>query len=1209
MKPIPIGLDLHTYRGMTYDDMKHMAGGGHTNGMILFDGMTRGMNKERSAADLGLSCIPHEHHAKMSQKRTFAEYSHHMRGISPPGNGLDCHRTWELIFLGVVPIVKKGILDALYSKLPHGTVQIVRDWKDACDNWTLTVPDAHVLDMRWWIPLNIHVSAKLPAKPAQVQILRHAGWKSTDTFGTVNIHIAIPIHERFGYAQTALRSIRESGETHVHIYGHQSAEEMSHIIPSGLNYTLLDVGSTHDVNQHSRDILKDFLKSNKDYLFFLDSDLVVVPTWRSVLNRLHAVHDDIVSLYNSAFHKLSRCDGGICWKKSVGNAGVVMSRTFVTDLITHSKGLFDWDYVGKRGSKQFVVPYWSAVEHIGHFGAWNNNCKRNKVEHAVRFALDEVSPWVRGRIKAFTKDCIKSHVLAPSWTIGYTTRDIRRSNNAIRIANITGGKTVKTMTAQQCRLFLDTHGIRWTGKRKFLIGKLLHWCNVLQWLRSCFGRCILVQDDTILRENDIDMIRTVAQAPLQAALTTMTTDCTECVMITNMVHAKKLLDSVRSTGVYHPTDWQLKNRVLARGIGKRHAGWPSMILSQGMSTWDTFGVVSAKPAQVQMAAEWNSTVYVLTRRDAFKRRALIRSTWAKGHDVVFMVGRACEIPPSKRRKWTCELKLGLTLDRSWREEEIDKRIDSESDVVRLPMVDVYRALPRKVQASLGWLLKHRPGSKWFHKADDDMFVNVDALNKLVGTHDERENIVLGSIQKGWKVGRQPGKWQELKYKAKTWPPFPLGCAGHTVTRRVAEYVQGMTEMYQGEDVCMGIWLKGVARFVNSDKYRNDRKCPSEAVSVGHDLTDSDLKRCARVIMQMAKPTAKLTEAAHCSHYSGSQVMWGAFSDMVSTLNSLHAPYTIFGGTVLNWYRSCTLGSSDIDFALDWFWMNSNLDELHRTLRKRGWSSGNTFATPSAIGYEEAWHYQGVKIDLFSLVPVGDTHRHIWGLTTQGHTHRCTSTAQKREEQWNGIKIWVPYPVETFLSRQYGSTWRHPDPTYTWNISPFNTANGQQRCVKVQTCCLSTSKRCTWTSTIPECEKQNLLLLLRVAAKQLASVRWYITAGTLLGAVRNKSHIPDETDINIAVHESDWGRLASIDELHTTSYPYRLFLSRANRVHINFWKVIIKGDMAYEHGIALPVSLLFPTKVCEYEHNFYPCPRNSRKWVEMQNVSRGGVDIL
>jgi hypothetical protein len=28
--------------------------------------------------------------------------------ISPPGNGIDCHRTWEAMFLGAIPIVKKS---------------------------------------------------------------------------------------------------------------------------------------------------------------------------------------------------------------------------------------------------------------------------------------------------------------------------------------------------------------------------------------------------------------------------------------------------------------------------------------------------------------------------------------------------------------------------------------------------------------------------------------------------------------------------------------------------------------------------------------------------------------------------------------------------------------------------------------------------------------------------------------------------------------------------------------------------------------------------------------------------------------------------------------------------------------------------------------------------------------------------------------------
>jgi len=656
-----------------------------------------------------------------------------------------------------------------------------------------------------------------------------------------------------------------------------------------MTYELHNLSSVHDVDEHSRGILRVFLESDDDYLLFFDSDLVILPGWRETLRRLLREGDtDIVSLYDSAFHRGRTGGSFLRRKQTIGNAGSVMSRDFAKDLSEHSSGSFDWDYVKKRGRKGFVVPTESVVDHFGHFGTWNHDCSRSKVEHARRFDVSKLSAWVKHRFNLFTVHCLDSEdTTMPVWfTVVTGAGDPRRLRNAKKISAMTSGDLVDSMSDRECRVFLGNLGdlgvtvhARWpvhlgetppvtqeTGTNEFLAGKIRHWCSVLRWFRTCVGRrgsCVLIQDDTLLRPEDIPKIIKVAEAPLIAPLTTMTTACTECVMITDSEHAGDLLRSVTTAGLYGPTDWQLLDRVHAMGIGKRHAGWPSVIRNSKKVTWDEFGRGGAVRV---VAAERNLTVYVLTRRDAFKRRALIRSTWAKGHDVVFMVGRACDIPPSKRRKWTCELKLGLASDRSWREKAIDKRIDSESDVVRLPMVDVYRALPRKVQASLGWLLKHRPGSKWFHKADDDMFVNVDALKKLVGTHDERENIVLGSIQTGWKVGRQPGKWQELKYKPKTWPPFPLGSAGHTVTRGVAEYVQGMTEMYQGEDVCMGIWLKGVARFVHSDKYRNDRKCPAEAVSVGHDLTDSDIERCAG-IMEMGWDTKLTSKPTHNRYYA------------------------------------------------------------------------------------------------------------------------------------------------------------------------------------------------------------------------------------------------------------------------------------------------------------------------------------------------------
>ena len=47
--------------------------------------------------------------------------------ISPHGNGLDCHRTWEALLLGCIPIVRSSKLDSLYDELP---VLIVKNWSD-----------------------------------------------------------------------------------------------------------------------------------------------------------------------------------------------------------------------------------------------------------------------------------------------------------------------------------------------------------------------------------------------------------------------------------------------------------------------------------------------------------------------------------------------------------------------------------------------------------------------------------------------------------------------------------------------------------------------------------------------------------------------------------------------------------------------------------------------------------------------------------------------------------------------------------------------------------------------------------------------------------------------------------------------------------------------------------------------------------------------
>ncbi len=64
--------------------------------------------------------------------------------LSPHGAGLDCHRTWEALLLGCIPIVKAAKLNAdLFSELP---VIIVNDWREI--NPSLLVESAQQLSQQ-----------------------------------------------------------------------------------------------------------------------------------------------------------------------------------------------------------------------------------------------------------------------------------------------------------------------------------------------------------------------------------------------------------------------------------------------------------------------------------------------------------------------------------------------------------------------------------------------------------------------------------------------------------------------------------------------------------------------------------------------------------------------------------------------------------------------------------------------------------------------------------------------------------------------------------------------------------------------------------------------------------------------------------------------------------------------------------------------------
>ena len=67
---------------------------------------------------------------RVDRDTTWRNQSKYAFVISPHGNGLDCHRTWEALCLGCIPIVRTSPLDSLYEGLP---VYIVNDWSDVTE--------------------------------------------------------------------------------------------------------------------------------------------------------------------------------------------------------------------------------------------------------------------------------------------------------------------------------------------------------------------------------------------------------------------------------------------------------------------------------------------------------------------------------------------------------------------------------------------------------------------------------------------------------------------------------------------------------------------------------------------------------------------------------------------------------------------------------------------------------------------------------------------------------------------------------------------------------------------------------------------------------------------------------------------------------------------------------------------------------------------
>ena len=145
LSPLPIGLDLHTPRGARSPRalLRRLANlrADRTEAVdqppVAFTDLSVcPASEERIAAVRTLRDCPHVtmQRRRVSQQQIWKRYAAFPFVLSAPGHGLDCHRTWEALYLGSIVVTRRSPLDSLFAGLP---VVLVDSWDEVLDESNL----------------------------------------------------------------------------------------------------------------------------------------------------------------------------------------------------------------------------------------------------------------------------------------------------------------------------------------------------------------------------------------------------------------------------------------------------------------------------------------------------------------------------------------------------------------------------------------------------------------------------------------------------------------------------------------------------------------------------------------------------------------------------------------------------------------------------------------------------------------------------------------------------------------------------------------------------------------------------------------------------------------------------------------------------------------------------------------------------------------
>jgi hypothetical protein len=128
LKSIPIGIANEIWEHGNEDILNEVISNNNQKSNLIycnFDINTNLLERQKCVRSMEKNKLTMNN--KTNFKNYLEELSKSYFSLSPNGNGIDCHKTWESLYLKTIPVVTKSINSEFYSNLP---IYFIESWDD-----------------------------------------------------------------------------------------------------------------------------------------------------------------------------------------------------------------------------------------------------------------------------------------------------------------------------------------------------------------------------------------------------------------------------------------------------------------------------------------------------------------------------------------------------------------------------------------------------------------------------------------------------------------------------------------------------------------------------------------------------------------------------------------------------------------------------------------------------------------------------------------------------------------------------------------------------------------------------------------------------------------------------------------------------------------------------------------------------------------------